>query len=452
MALQATAVCECRSAGSDNNPGYFNPGGSSPGTDWSQQDSAQIVIDGATITGIVQATTTTILIAGATVTSAWNRNGLRITGGTATAGLYEITSVNTGTNIITVDRSAGASTNTVVGNIGGATKFLGNLTNGTGTTLVAGTKIWIKNDGAYSLTTGTAGAGGPSSIGNLGIFIEGYQTTRGDLGSPPVIDAGAQTGITIIETVLTNNIWSIVNVKVDGNNNSTITGFSTGARSATYLCVAYRCTTGFDGAASQKPLNCFASTCTTGFNGGNMIGCVAYSCTTGYSLANSNNSASDSIAYSCSGDGFILSVGCTVDNCVAYGNTGDGFDISAATTENVSNCIAVGNTGYGFNTPSTASALAGCRVIKCATYNNTAGAFNTTPVWAYGNITLTGDPFTNAAGGIFSLNNTAGAGADVRGVALGTYGQTSYGDIGALQHQDSASGGTTVIGPFAWLD
>jgi hypothetical protein len=56
-------------------------------------------------------------------------------------------------------------------------------------------------------------------------------------------------------------------------------------------------------------------------------------------------------------------------------------------------------------------------------------------------VTLTGDPFVNAAGGNFALNNTVGAGADCRAAGIpgafpgGT--TTGYLDIGAVQHRDS---------------
>jgi hypothetical protein len=60
-------------------------------------------------------------------------------------------------------------------------------------------------------------------------------------------------------------------------------------------------------------------------------------------------------------------------------------------------------------------------------------------------ITLTDDPFVNAAGGNFALNNTAGAGAACRDAGYpgamvdGT--NIGHADIGAIQHEDPAGGG-----------
>jgi hypothetical protein len=60
-------------------------------------------------------------------------------------------------------------------------------------------------------------------------------------------------------------------------------------------------------------------------------------------------------------------------------------------------------------------------------------------------VTLTGNPYTNSAGGDFTLNNTAGAGAACR--AAGTPGalpgvtQTGKLDLGVFQHADAGGGG-----------
>jgi hypothetical protein len=70
-----------------------------------------------------------------------------------------------------------------------------------------------------------------------------------------------------------------------------------------------------------------------------------------------------------------------------------------------------------------------------------------------GDVTMTGDPFNNAASSDFSLNNTASAGAACRSAgwpgrigALGATAGTNYMDIGALQAQPSAGGGTVAYG------
>lgn len=104
MALTAGTVCEIRTTGSQNAGGGFydrNPGTS---VDYSQQDSPQLTLtdlatDGAG-TGLSSAT--------GGFTAAMAGNLIQITGGTLTAGWYEITAY-TDTNNVTIDRSDGLS-------------------------------------------------------------------------------------------------------------------------------------------------------------------------------------------------------------------------------------------------------------------------------------------------------------------------------------------------------
>jgi hypothetical protein len=97
-------------------------------------------------------------------------------------------------------------------------------------------------------------------------------------------------------------------------------------------------------------------------------------------------------------------------------------------------------------------------LLGCADYNSTTPVdpnidtskiFNGAGVHAsILSLSSPNDPFTNAAGGDFTLNNTAGRGALLR--AAGYYpiaggSQIGYPDIGAYQHQDSGGGGGGVF-------
>jgi hypothetical protein len=132
-------------------------------------------------------------------------------------------------------------------------------------------------------------------------------------------------------------------------------------------------------------------------------------------------------------------------NCTAYGNAQNGFLVGSPSSQYytlLQNCISEGNTGAGFSLPSTADSI---YLNNCATYNNGSsitGAFNNLNPIAY-----TASAFTNAAGGDFSLNNTAGGGAALRGMgAPGPFpgGMTGYADVGALQSQAPTAGGLLV--------
>jgi hypothetical protein len=145
MALNAAIVWEVRTAGSDNNGGGFKTGAT--GTDRSQQDAAQATL---TTASTVHTTTTQINVAAGdyTVASTDVGNVLQVTGGTATAGFYEITTVDTANNRWTVDRSVGTSGQTVAGAMGGALASPGKAA---GAASVAGHIIYVKA-GTYSIT------------------------------------------------------------------------------------------------------------------------------------------------------------------------------------------------------------------------------------------------------------------------------------------------------------
>ena len=101
---------------------------------------------------------------------------------------------------------------------------------------------------------------------------------------------------------------------------------------------------------------------------------------------------------------------------VFYNNDGDGLEFDEATEPNnkvvrVENNIFFDNGGYGWHVTDSAAA----RMMlgdRNAYYSNTSGA--SLNVTDSNSITMSADPFTNADAGDFSLNTTAGGGADVR--------------------------------------
>jgi len=127
---------------------------------------------------------------------------------------------------------------------------------------------------------------------------------------------------------------------------------------------------------------------------------------------------------------------------VAYNSTGDGFDRYYYLQFDVFfiNCISYESGAYGFDIESRpASGL----IFHCAGGSNTSGTVvNATDAnWQNQEfITLTADPFTNAAAGDFSLNNVAGGGALLRGLGFpGVFPgglTTGYLDVGAVQHYE----------------
>lgn len=100
------------------------------------------------------------------------------------------------------------------------------------------------------------------------------------------------------------------------------------------------------------------------------------------------------------------------------------------------------------------------RTPKSAFYNVTNKRVNlitdwpNTEIYSGPDIDLSGDPFTDAANGDFSLNTTAGAGAACRGAgypgALLDGVNVGYTDVGALQHADPSVPSDAEIAQAVW--
>jgi hypothetical protein len=107
-------------------------------------------------------------------------------------------------------------------------------------------------------------------------------------------------------------------------------------------------------------------------------------------------------------------------NSAALNNAGDGITQQGSGTQYgqqivLQNAIIDGNGGFGVNL---ASSPTGSTIpVAVGGYNafrsNSSGDINGFAALV-GDITLTADPFTNRAVGDFTLNNTAGGGADCR--------------------------------------
>ena len=96
-------------------------------------------------------------------------------------------------------------------------------------------------------------------------------------------------------------------------------------------------------------------------------------------------------------------------NSIAHGNTSHGIDTPSA-IERCSGNILVSNGGYGINT----SASVFKDVNGNAFYNNTSGEVTSRSFDLGYDITLTADPFVDAANGDFNLNATNGGGGTLR--------------------------------------
>jgi hypothetical protein len=283
-------------------------------------------------------------------------------------------------------------------------------------------------------------------------------------GTRPTIQAST-TSVTILTTAQSHLRFDYL--IADGNTQATTSGFVSTNNYVRYrYCKAMRTTVrGFylNSTNQQMCIRCEATTCsgTAGFelpSAGALFYCEAYANTIhGFKFSGGNGIAIGCISSANTGgstDGFnTSSIGYAAINCTAYGNGRDGFNLdgNAHFGSFLSNCLSYGNTGEGFGTDGVKT---GVFLLNCGAGSNTAGNYNVTNITNLsGFATLTGDPFTNAGSGDFSLDSTASEGAACRGAGypgLMVRGlSTGYVDIGAIQHQDPAGGGggsTRVIG------
>src|SRR3990167_2615932 len=389
MALPATTVWEVRTDGNDANGGGFVTGAS--GTDRSQQAAAQIAYTDLVIGG----TTTEVTSAAFPFSAAEVGNILNVTGGTGfTTGWYQVVSVAAG--VATMDRSVGTGGSTGgTGNLGGA--FL-TIAQGLTLSTVAGMMVYVRG-GTYNITTALS----PASLGGAyRTRLVGYATTRGDLGQPIISVTAAIDGLT------PGLGWTFENLELDGTsvglrgvNPTTVHG--TLVNCHIHHFVQYGLSASYE---YWSLIRCEVD------HNNNSDGVAVF--TTGRVTGNviANNG----------GHGLIYNYGGLILNNILYGNGGDGiratqsysFNIGAGVCENN---ILFNNGGYGINQPTAQTHADYPWIDYNAFYNNTSGARQNVNASPH-DVTLTGDPFTNAAGDDFTLNNTAGAGAACRGAGF----------------------------------
>lgn len=412
MALSAATVIEVRTDGNDDNGGGFVTGAS--GTDYSQQAAAQLTLtDLACTTGGAVLTSAT-----GGFTAAMIGNLIQIKSGTHfTAGWYQIIA-RTDTNTVTLDRDPTDGTNGAsgTGSVGGALAspgMMGKLLNNHG---VGGMYVWIKS-GTYTITSSTAliSGGRPYIVGyNKFLTVEGYQTTRGDRGTKPIITTNQVLG--------SNYIYGFIGAAGDLHTNTVNLEFdgTLGGGSCSYGPVGNtysffykcKCSNIVYGFMSGVYIECYSTGgSNANFYNATCIYCVAEggtgSCKGFY---NPGVGSAYNIAILCPGSGHILTTATAIYiGLIAYGCGSDGFDlVSGAYSSHIFNCIAVNCGGYGYNHEP------GFEMFNCAGYNNTSGNISGTPFINEGFSVLTADPFVNAAANDFNINNDTGGGAVLR--------------------------------------
>ena len=404
MAISASAVWEIRTDGADTNGGGFVAGAS--GTDYSQQASAQLTVtDGAC------SASTTLTSATGGFTSAMTGNLVYLSSG---PGWYEIKSY-TDTNTVTVDRAGPTATGMTL-NVGGALATPGIVTT---LPLVSYNTIWLKS-GTYTLTTATAGSGGPITKPNLHLGLRGYQTTRGDnTGTRPLVHAGAYSPTYMISMYASNFSIYVENVEVDCNSNATNgIHFHSNSRPAINCIVRNAVSWGFYG----KAYRCSAFDCAGGFLSPTEY-CIAVDCTTrGFY----NGHHQHFIAIRCNYGVDVASPTYVISQGIFDGCTKGFYTNNEGRTTHIEKCVFI-NCVEAMGTQYSSQNFRSQSYVDCAFWNNTADRTTGSTFGREDNlIALTANPFTSATD---YTPTTAGA-AEL--ATTGWQGETWVSHIGAV--------------------
>lgn len=438
---------DVRTTGSDNNGGGYDSTVTSPGTDFSQQDTAQIAFTDL----VIGATTTQASSAANPFSSLYPGNVVNIISGSGcTTGRFELLSVS-GTTA-TFDRSLGTAASTCTANLGGS---LANVATALAAIGSNGNTVHVKA-GTYSYSTSQLWES-PSSFS-----VIGYQTTHLDKGTRPLI------------TTATNSL-SLITVGRNGGAGPFIlisnVNFSNTAATRGKGIVPANAVNGplilsdcaFDGFAYAvndtgsgftmqfqrvEIKNSTTQAIATAGSRVTAIDCYMHDNAIVFSWPSSGSNSLTVIGSIFANNGPVIADGngagiISVMSSTFYGTTGSAISQTGGALGylTVVNSIFYGNSAFGI---SLGGPITGQAAV-CS--NNAFGSNGSGDVNNYTksstDVSLTANPFTNAASGDFSLNSTAGGGAEIKGAGFpgGFPGGLATGhlDIGAVQ---SACGGS----------
>jgi hypothetical protein len=346
MAIAATTVWEVRTAGAATNGGGYSSGG----TDYSQQNAAQIAVTDAVGDG-----TTTITSATAAFTSACVGNIVYLSGGGLGAAVRRQVVTYTNATTIVLDDTVAVGVGMTL-NLGGAADSPATLTGA----LVSGNTVHVKA-GTYTLG---AAATFPVGTAALPIAFVGYNATRGDnptTGSRPTIACGAYN-----LTLGNYNRWSYF--AKTGTSGLTYIGLSGSLRhcnlsaSATYALWSAN----YYAHVESCEFSGYGGWTMAGYGGNRVLGCYFHdhtagqngiSCTVAAGSCFVFGSIFDTIplAISLPGPGWAV-LGNVFYNCGyglaanSYGNTVIGNIFHTCATSAIQNSTAVADWLVGWNT------------------------------------------------------------------------------------------------------
>lgn len=425
MAFAATVEWDVRTTGSNSNGGGFDPVSGVPGTDFSQQDAAQIAYTDM----VIGVTTTTFTSVANSPAASLVGNVINIISGTGfTVQRVQVLSVASG--VATCDKSLGTTGSTGgTGNMGGS---LLTLATAAARITVADNTVHVKS-GTYTLTAVVA----------LAAFRQtwiGYNATHRDGGTKPLITTSTNSTV-LFDCNFSGPCFTLINCQLTNTAGTRAVGVRAAGGSYPMFCgidlIVDGFTTGIDFAT--LPGSVVISKC-------ELANCSLYGMMSFFTHVVSSCYVHDcsiaGIRHHGNGDSPVVHQGnllvenaiglkITFDNptvyifrCTIANNTGDGIDsISVSTASrfplHVENCIIYGNGGYGID-QATGGGMTGAPTLQDRNnaYGSNASGNRNNLGAGMNEITLTADPFTNSAGGDYSLNNTAGGGQACRDAGL----------------------------------
>ncbi|MFZ9077527.1 MAG: hypothetical protein ACO23H_03265, partial [Alphaproteobacteria bacterium] len=142
----------------------------------------------------------------------------------------------------------------------------------------------------------------------------------------------------------------------------------------------------------------------------------------------------------------------TITNCIFHNISDDAIissHISSRSGSQIANNLFSNVSGYCVGNPSTASTSAqACLLLAGNSFYNSPNKYeNIADAPEFDSVAESSDPFTDAAGGDFSLVSSASSYSGGYGLMIGTT-STDYSDIGAIQHQDPSGGGGAIMHPL----
>jgi len=452
MAFNAATEWDVRTTGSDTNGGGFQVGAT--GTDFSQQDSAQVTYTDLVIDGT---TNTKVTSAAHPFDSTSPGNIINITSGTGfTVQRVQIVSVTGST--ATCDKSLGT-----LGSTGGNGKLGGSLAVPlTAMNLGVSTNtVWIKA-GTYTQTT--TSNWNNASVGSMN--ITGYQTTHGDGGTKPLMTT-ATNSVNILSVNTGAGTGNIIFRNISFSNTAGTRGDCFFATGGLNNLIAIDCVMdGFRFAVNgdnNNFTNVFSSVALNGCEIKNttndpvrnrsglisITGCYIHGCSGTISTVSAGIPILvDHTIFAATTGIAITSVGVLqVSNCTFSAGSSDAINLTSRAM--ITNCIFYGQTGSGKAINS--NAVTNVQVCRNNAYGSNAGGnLNNVPL-DIAPVSLSAGPFTNSGSGDYSLNSTAGGGAACKGAGFpGAFpGGTSTGsiDIGAVQTAASV-GASLACNPF----